>query len=344
MSHASRIIPILALAIPAASGAQIVDVQLTQPDLDRWNYPFNASPGVRTAASTFGALGLDGFDDRDAQFLIGFDTGLGDEPLIEPELGPARYDILSAQVTITVLEAGGIPYDPTFDALETYLPPEDPDAAPDSDAGRPVEIYGAAFRNDFTAATFQENTSFGPTLVEGARNAFPTDFEGGDERDVSNNVASGFEVDPFAIGQVAGLSPGAALDAETVFSFDLDVNDPDVQSFLQSAVDGGRIRLMVTSLHFASGGPGGADEVTFPMFYTKENKFADPFGLAATLDLSVEILEALPGDLNGDGAVNAEDLANLLGFWGASEPDADLDGSGTVGAADLAALLGNWTG
>jgi hypothetical protein len=51
---------------------------------------------------------------------------------------------------------------------------------------------------------------------------------------------------------------------------------------------------------------------------------------------------AIQSDLNGDGTVDAADLAILLGSW--SQPgDADLDGSGTVDAADLAILLGQWT-
>lgn len=49
-----------------------------------------------------------------------------------------------------------------------------------------------------------------------------------------------------------------------------------------------------------------------------------------------------PADLNGDGSVNAADLAILLGAWGSSGPG-DLDGDGTVGASDLAVLLGAWS-
>jgi len=48
----------------------------------------------------------------------------------------------------------------------------------------------------------------------------------------------------------------------------------------------------------------------------------------------------VPGDLNGDGTVNAADLSLLLGAWGT--PAADLDGDGTTGAADLGILLNNW--
>ncbi len=54
-----------------------------------------------------------------------------------------------------------------------------------------------------------------------------------------------------------------------------------------------------------------------------------------------------PADFNGDGVVNAFDLAVLLGSWGPC-PDppancpADLDDSGFVNAFDLAMLLGSW--
>jgi hypothetical protein len=49
-----------------------------------------------------------------------------------------------------------------------------------------------------------------------------------------------------------------------------------------------------------------------------------------------------PGDMNGDGCVDATDLALLLGAWGACPLgcQGDFDCSGGVGAADLAVLLG----
>lgn len=49
---------------------------------------------------------------------------------------------------------------------------------------------------------------------------------------------------------------------------------------------------------------------------------------------------ACPADLDGDGAVNAADLAALLSSWGTA--GADLDGDGSTNAADLAALLSAW--
>ncbi len=53
------------------------------------------------------------------------------------------------------------------------------------------------------------------------------------------------------------------------------------------------------------------------------------------------------GDLDGDGDVDAADLAILLGSWGPYAPcppfiPADIDQNCDVDAADLAHLLGNW--
>lgn len=51
---------------------------------------------------------------------------------------------------------------------------------------------------------------------------------------------------------------------------------------------------------------------------------------------------AVPGDLDGDGLVNATDLSILLGAWGSSGLG-DLDRDGAVNASGLALLLGAWT-
>ncbi len=56
----------------------------------------------------------------------------------------------------------------------------------------------------------------------------------------------------------------------------------------------------------------------------------------------IDIDSGCPGDMNGDGCVDASDLGLLLGQWGACPLgcQADFDCSGTVGASDLAILLG----
>ncbi|MCE2880898.1 MAG: M12 family metallo-peptidase [Planctomycetaceae bacterium] len=50
----------------------------------------------------------------------------------------------------------------------------------------------------------------------------------------------------------------------------------------------------------------------------------------------------IPGDFNGDGRVNAQDLATLLNAWGTAA--CDITGDGTTNAQDIAALLNAWTG
>jgi len=56
----------------------------------------------------------------------------------------------------------------------------------------------------------------------------------------------------------------------------------------------------------------------------------------------------VPGDVTGDGRVDAADIAALLAAWGPCPPKgacpADLDQDGVVDARDVAALLANWTG
>ena len=48
-----------------------------------------------------------------------------------------------------------------------------------------------------------------------------------------------------------------------------------------------------------------------------------------------------PGDLNGDGKVDAADLGAVLSGWGT--PVGDVNGDGTTNASDLAAVLANWS-
>jgi len=51
---------------------------------------------------------------------------------------------------------------------------------------------------------------------------------------------------------------------------------------------------------------------------------------------------ACPADFNGDGSVDAFDLAMVLTSWGPESSDADLNGDGAVDAFDLAMVLTSW--
>ncbi len=323
----------------AAATAQPVSIQFDAPTMDRWNYPFNATPGVQTSASTFGVPNDPMFDDRDAQLLVGFDT----DGLVPTGAGAANYVVTSAVITLTSMTDGVFEYDPTVDSFETYLDELNPNFIADADAGRPLELFGASFRNGFTYETFEEGSSFQQAPFgnwQGTRNAFATDFLLGESRDVSRNVEMGFTPQPFAIGTNDNLTPGATVPANTTFMFALDLGNPDVVAYLQESLNSGALRFMLATIHPAPVMGKGAQ--TFPDFYTRENKFAVPFGFAATLDLEVEVTEGSSADLNGDGLVNGADLAALLSQWGA-DGAADLNDDGVIDGADLAQLLSNWT-
>ena len=49
------------------------------------------------------------------------------------------------------------------------------------------------------------------------------------------------------------------------------------------------------------------------------------------------------GDVDGNGVVDAKDLAALLAAWGTKGGPADLNGDGTVDSLDLAIVLAGWT-
>lgn len=57
---------------------------------------------------------------------------------------------------------------------------------------------------------------------------------------------------------------------------------------------------------------------------------------------TVNITTSSGPDIDGNGVVDARDLAELLGNWGASNCRADVNGDGEVNATDLGILLGSW--
>lgn len=235
------------------------------PNLDRWMYPFNQTVGSRAAGSTFGAVGTpDAFDDRDAQFLVGFDTSNS----IQSGLGATNYQINSISLKLTISTTNTLVFDPTSDAWDSYLDDANP-ANDDLDPGRPMELFGVDYRNFLTSATFTENTafSFGDPTLEGVRNAFATDFDGaGNSRDVSNNVRDMFDPNAFAVGD-AGVAAGDTFSSGTEIVFNINVLDPNIVSYIQEGLDAGQLNFAATSLHSAT--QGGGEPI--PEYFTKEN-------------------------------------------------------------------------
>lgn len=77
------------------------------------------------------------------------------------------------------------------------------------------------------------------------------------------------------------------------------------------------------------------------MWNGTSNNWQDPsnFGSAS---LSGTPTTAVPGDANGDGAVNALDLSILLSHYGQTTTTADFNGDGAVNATDLSILLSHY--
>jgi hypothetical protein len=307
--------------------AQPFSLNFPQPSLDRWMYPFNATPGTRPVAPVFGTFGDDaGVDTRHGQFLLGFDTG----EQVAAGLGPANYLIRRARVTATISRHNAFRFDPTQDAFNTY-DTNHPAYAPDTDAGRPVELFGAGFRNGFTAETFSEDGPFG-SPASGGRNAFAAGYNtNGTLVDVGNNVGKtnalfpAFEVHPLAIGQAVGVAPGELVPGGTTITFDLNLADPFVRRYLQEGCDSGRLRFTITALHVSAFG--GTPE--WPEFFTRDSVLGSP----PTLELEGALVGGT--DTDSDGLPDDWEQYYLNSLAG--DAGADADGDGHRNRAELAA-------
>ena len=327
------------LGAHAFAAGDTLTVSKGTPTLDRWMYPFNATPGNRPAASTFGIWTGEGpsFDNFDAQLVIGFDT------TTEVPAGTAsEWQVVSATVTIQVSNTG-TPYDDTVDAYQTFLEPTDSEWIEDVDEGQPIELFGTDYRYGNTAATWAEDAPFGTgdTTALYTRSAYAAGFRDGELVDVSNHVRERWTPSPFSVGTVPGLENGDLLITDDVFTFEIDVADPNIQGYILDGVDEGLLSFTVASMTIVEF----EGDLPFPLFYCKEN-VAVEFGIASAATLELVLEPAAPGnpcDFNGDGSVDGADLSVLLGSWGTSDPIADLDGSGLVDGADLSTLLGCWS-
>jgi hypothetical protein len=328
----------LAAALPAGiASADDYQMLFSGPTLDRWNYPFNPTPGTRITASTFGnEAGGTLFDNRDGQFVVGFDTGA----TVPSGLGAGRYLINSCVVEVTYANDLIVEYDNTVDPFTAFLPATDPEYADDADPGQPVEIYGVGFRNGFTLTNWVETSPFGAgsPLNPQVRFAYALGKNpDGQWVDVSNSVRERWTPVPFAVGVIDGLKPGSLIPINSRLRFDLDVAQPSVQAYLRTALNAGKLRLTVSSLTkvVQQGG-------NFPTFYCRENPLVIATGSGgATLAMSVSTQPCRPADLDCDGFVSGQDLTIMLTQWGGAG-SADLDGDGSVGAADLTMLLTAW--
>ncbi len=283
-------IRVLLLVLGSTMTVTAVEAATATVGLDRWMYPFAFTGGTRELAPTFGAAGVPDFDNRDAQFLIGFDTSSAGPP----GQGAANYQINSVTVRALVGAPAGFAYDATYDSYRTYLPAADAEFLSDPDAGRPVELHGVGFRNGYTAFSFgpndgqppgfEESSPFGTPGV-GTRNAFPLGFlTPGSGSDVANNVTDRNESNPWAIGTTP-LAAGDPVPDNATLTFAIDLANDDIRDYLQSGLNDGVLGFAITSLHTATQGGGGPPT---PQFITRENMSAG--AAPAMLEIDVQIV------------------------------------------------------
>ena len=303
---------------------------------DRWNYGFNATPGTRNVGSAFGYTDtLFEFDNRDGQVVIGFDT----TDLVETGLGD-DYVVENLEFTITVSKDFLAGYDPSPDAWQTHLSPDDQDYLPDKDAGRPVELFATGFRGPWSNLSWTEETPFSETGAFGydVRYAWAAQTESdGGLTDVSNCIFDGFTARALGTGIIDGLSNGDPIPEGSVFRFTVDVNGPGVQAWLAAGLNDGQLHFTVSSLVEAE--QQGGD---FIEFYMRENPLVVAgVRSAATLSISGSIQTAcnVPGDLNNDCRVDGADIGLFLALWGSDDEYADFNGDDQVNGVDLGLLL-----
>lgn len=247
--------------------------------------------------ATFANFGEDsGADSRLGQFLVGWDTAAF-MPTNQPV---TRYLIRSCRATVVISDGNQVIYDPTHDALATYFSTNNPARMEDADAGRPIELFGVAFRNGYSTTNFLQCSPVGNGSV-GSNNVFAICWTtNGTSRDVGNNVGktnaayTPFETWPFAVVQTADATPGENLNPNDRLTFDLNLADPFLMGYLRRGLQKGRLNLMVSSLHQSSGQFGSEP---YPAFATRFNEaFLDA---PTTLDLDVTVVRDLDTDHDG---------------------------------------------
>lgn len=297
------------------------------PSLDRWMYPHNATPGTRPVGAVFSTMGdASGVDTRHGQFLMQWST----RDLVSPGNPRNRYLVTRVRLILTTTREGSFIHDPTPDAFESALPAEDARAAADSDPGRPVELFGAGYRNGYTADTFLETSPFG-SPAPGERNAFAAGFNSARELvDVGNNVGKTntlfppFPSRPFAVGRIDAVEPGGTVPADSRVVFELQLSDPDVLRYVQESLRAGCLSLVATWLG-ESGGVAGTP--SYPEFATRENLLYDPPRLL------IEGRYFAPDDVDTDGLPDDWERFHLGGTT--QSGDADPDGDGMSNRAEL---------
>jgi hypothetical protein len=136
---------------------------------------------------------------------------------------------------------------------------------------------------------------------------------------------------PWAIGSL-DLEPGEAIEADAEVTFSLDLTSLGVRQYMQSALATGSLGFIASSWHMTEAfGAGGA----YPAWHMQESGRPEVF---PRLEIEYEIVDALPGDFDGNRIVDGNDLLLWQCTQGAAVTPglgADGSGNGLVDGADL---------
>ncbi len=334
---------------------------------DMWSYNMAGSGGTRQLGPTFnGDLLLDQqnqFLPRTAQEPARFGTSLfafDTSGLVSPGLAAHRYQVSS--VTFKARWTKDLP--PTSTIFYEDQPVTQPEILATTISGsfssqRPMELYGVGFRAGYTGFEFSSVT--GPPLLDentgpyesndGGYIAYPVvgnESNPGTYVDVSNSITGGYSATavgnittpftptPWSIGTINGLSRGDQVPDNSTFTFQLNLNLPGVQQYIQQGLATGKLGFTLSSLHdtgaFGSGGG-------YPKWYFKEALGSQYVSAQSpSLEINYTILPAsLLGDYNLSGTIEAGDYNTWKQTFGNSitpGSGADGNGDGVVNAAD----------
>jgi len=200
---------LLSLAWTSSTPGQIFDANV-ELSSDRWQYPFNFTPGSRQNGPLFILDATDSadFNARDGMVIIKWEITL------PPDL-PGPFEVVEATLRFWDRKQAGY-------VLGSLSP-----------SGRPqqIEIYPARFDDPYSEASWQGTEPYvggGVGSATGAafRNPYPIDLATGAH--VENNILT---ATPWAIGEAVGYTPGQMTDAFPI-DFHLDVSHPTIQAEL----------------------------------------------------------------------------------------------------------------
>lgn len=352
-----------AVGMPAIAADYVFDV----PSDDRWHYPFNFTPGSRATIGCFGTFGnptFPDFNDRDGVMVVAWNTSTQ----IESGFAAALYDVCTVSVRVTNIPGATWAIDTTLDDVSTYR------GQPDSDPGRPIELFGAAFGPEYAYPTWDEyelyagaHCNFEGTICSNdPRDPYPFVFRDGSDQklhvedSVKGTQNEGlmpplcgaarcpFTAIPWAIGIPKDYRPGQqSVPFDVHFEINLALSNGRVRGYFQQQLAGGRVFVIITSLQLAEilGG-----QVTYPTFYSKE-----AFGPGVKpAQLIIRLKSDPPGDVDGDGRITLDEFDTatkcLKGPNAAVTPPTplaeatcrcalDSDADGDIDLRDLARVL-----